>query len=79
MSKRNSYTVAYLNHSKQKRFGFIQYYLYTLKEIALAVICPLCVNLTPLNAFQLPPTCEYINDKIVHVSTDQCGVDHFRQ
>ena len=45
-----------------------------IKEIALAVICPLTVNLTPLDAFQLPPTCEYI-DKIVCVSTDQCGVD----
>ena len=63
MSKRNSYNVAY--HSKQERFGFIQ---------ALAVICPLSVNLTLLDAFQLPPTVNILMTRLC-VSIDQCGVN----
>lgn len=75
VSKQNSYTVSYLDHSKQKRFGFIQYYLY-INGTALVVINPLGVNSTPQVPFQLPSSCAYVNDKIVCVNIDhQCDID----
>lgn len=62
-------------NSRQKRFGFIQYYLY-INGIALAVIYRLCVNSTPLDVFHLPSSYKHINNKILCVNIrPECDVD----